>query len=46
MTRTRVAIVGASGYAGEELLRILLRHPAAELTGVTSRQYAGQAVGA
>ncbi len=46
MTRTRVAIVGASGYAGEELLRILLRHPAAELTAVTSRQYAGQTAGA
>ncbi|HQL87685.1 MAG: N-acetyl-gamma-glutamyl-phosphate reductase [Lentisphaerae bacterium] len=46
MTKTSVAIVGASGYAGEELLRLLLRHPAAELTAATSRQYAGQAVGA
>src|SRR5512135_91233 len=38
----RVAIVGASGYSGEELVRLLLSHPQAELTAVTSRQYAGQ----
>ncbi|MCX8155211.1 MAG: N-acetyl-gamma-glutamyl-phosphate reductase [Verrucomicrobiae bacterium] len=38
----RVAIVGASGYSGEELVRLLLRHPAVKLTAVTSRQYAGQ----
>src|SRR5436305_14040783 len=40
-----VAIVGASGYSGEELVRLLLSHPHAELTAVTSRQYAGQTVG-
>jgi N-acetyl-gamma-glutamyl-phosphate reductase len=38
----RVAIVGASGYSGEELVRLLLSHPQAELSAVTSRQYAGQ----
>ncbi len=38
----KVAIVGASGYSGEELVRLLLSHPLAELTAVTSRQYAGQ----
>jgi N-acetyl-gamma-glutamyl-phosphate reductase len=38
----QVAIVGASGYSGEELVRLLLSHPHAELGGVTSRQYAGQ----
>lgn len=38
----KVAIVGASGYAGEELVRLVLGHPHAELVGVTSRQYAGQ----
>ncbi|HYE31201.1 MAG TPA: N-acetyl-gamma-glutamyl-phosphate reductase [Methylomirabilota bacterium] len=37
-----VAVVGASGYAGEELVRLLLGHPQADLVGVTSRQYAGQ----
>jgi N-acetyl-gamma-glutamyl-phosphate reductase len=38
----QVAIVGASGYSGEELVRLLLSHPQAELAAVTSRQYAGQ----
>ncbi len=37
-----VAIVGASGYAGEDLVRLLLGHPGADLTAITSRQYAGQ----
>jgi N-acetyl-gamma-glutamyl-phosphate reductase len=40
----KVAIVGASGYSGEELVRLLLSHPQAELSAVTSRQYAGQTV--
>jgi N-acetyl-gamma-glutamyl-phosphate reductase len=38
----KVAIVGASGYSGEELTRLLLAHPGVELTAITSRQYAGQ----
>lgn len=42
MNRKRVAIVGASGYSGETLVELLLRHPGVELTAVTSRQYAGQ----
>ncbi|HRI13304.1 MAG TPA: N-acetyl-gamma-glutamyl-phosphate reductase, partial [Verrucomicrobiota bacterium] len=37
-------IVGASGYSGEELVRLLLRHPHADLVGVTSRANAGQSV--
>ena len=37
----RVAIVGATGYAGAELVRILSGHPEMELTVLTSRQYAG-----
>src|SRR5437762_10590097 len=37
-----VAIVGASGYAGEDLVRLLLAHPGADLVAITSRQYAGQ----
>ncbi len=40
----KIAIVGASGYSGEELVRLLLRHPQVELAAVTSRQYAGQTV--
>ena len=44
MNKVRVAVFGASGYAGEELLRILLRHPNAEITAVTSRKNAGEPV--
>ncbi len=38
----KVAIVGASGYSGEELVKLLLRHPHVEVAAVTSRQHAGQ----
>jgi N-acetyl-gamma-glutamyl-phosphate reductase len=41
---TKVAVLGASGYTGEELVRFLLRHPHAELVAVTSRQYVGKTV--
>lgn len=41
---TKIAVVGASGYTGIELLRLLSQHPNTELVAVTSRQYAGQAV--
>jgi N-acetyl-gamma-glutamyl-phosphate reductase len=44
MKSKRVAIVGASGYSGEELVRLLLNHPHAELTAVTSRQNAGKSL--
>lgn len=36
-----VAIIGASGYTGVELCRILVNHPQVKLTAVTSRQFAG-----
>lgn len=42
MKTKKVAIVGASGYSGEELVKLLLNHPHAELVAVTSRQNAGQ----
>src|SRR5512137_2188162 len=42
MQTKKIAIVGASGYSGEELVRLLLGHPGVELAAVTSRQYAGQ----
>lgn len=35
---TRVAVLGASGYTGLELLRLLLRHPGAEVAALVSRQ--------
>ncbi len=37
-----VAIIGASGYSGEELVHLLLRHPHVDLKVVTSRQNAGK----
>jgi LysW-gamma-L-alpha-aminoadipyl-6-phosphate/LysW-L-glutamyl-5-phosphate reductase len=38
----RIGIIGGSGYVGSELLRLLLMHPQAEVTMVTSRQSAGE----
>ncbi len=38
----RVGVVGATGYAGAELVRILSGHPGIELSILTSRQYAGE----
>jgi N-acetyl-gamma-glutamyl-phosphate/LysW-gamma-L-alpha-aminoadipyl-6-phosphate reductase len=40
----KVGIVGGSGYVGGELLRLLLQHPHAEVTTVTSRANAGEYV--
>ncbi|MBE44582.1 MAG: N-acetyl-gamma-glutamyl-phosphate reductase [Thaumarchaeota archaeon] len=40
----KVGVVGASGYVGGELLRLLVTHPKIDLTMVTSRQYAGEYV--
>ncbi len=42
MSKHPVAIVGASGYSGEELVRLLVQHPGADLVCVTSRQYEGR----
>ncbi|MDP7077063.1 MAG: N-acetyl-gamma-glutamyl-phosphate reductase, partial [Desulfobacterales bacterium] len=39
----RAGVVGATGYAGAELVRILTGHPGVKLAIVTSRQYAGDA---
>ncbi len=44
MSRARVSIVGGSGYAGGELLRILLDHPEVEIGQVTSESNAGKYV--
>src|SRR2546426_3015475 len=38
-TRVPVAVLGATGYTGVELLRLLARHPAVELTFLSSEQY-------
>ena len=42
----RVAVIGASGYGGGELLRLLSNHPSVELTVASSKTYAGRAVSA
>lgn len=42
--KIKAAVFGASGYTGQELMRILSCHPEAELTAVTSRRYAGTQV--
>lgn len=42
--RSKCAVIGASGYAGEELVRLLLVHPFADLVAVTSRQQAGKSL--
>jgi len=39
--KTKVGIIGATGYTGVELLRLLLRHPQVEVTALTSQKYAG-----
>src|SRR5580700_7781785 len=44
MKKTKAAIVGASGYSGQELIRLLLRHPHVDITHYTSRQYTGKSV--
>ena len=41
----KAAVIGASGYSGEELVRLLSRHPKVELCAVTSRSLAGRPVG-
>lgn len=43
-TRIRVAVVGATGYTGGELLRLLAHHPGVSVTAVTSEQSAGKAL--
>jgi N-acetyl-gamma-glutamyl-phosphate reductase len=42
--RTRVGIVGATGYTGLELMRLLVRHPEVEITALTSQKYAGMSI--
>ena len=37
-------MLGATGYAGVELVRVLIHHPRVKLTVVTSQQYAGKRV--
>ncbi len=44
MKKIKVAIIGGAGYTGGELIRILLNHPAVEITYVHSRSNDGQKI--
>ena len=46
MSNVRVAVAGASGYAGGEVLRLLLAHPDVEIGALTGGSNAGQPLGA
>jgi len=43
MAKKKIAIIGASGYTGGELLRWALLHPEIEVSQITSERFAGQA---
>ncbi len=43
--RVRVAVAGASGYAGGEALRLLLQHPSVEIGTLTAGSNAGELLG-
>jgi len=44
-TKIRVAVVGASGYTGAELVRLLVCHPAVRISAMTADRKAGQSLG-
>ena len=43
--RVRIGILGASGYTGAELLRLLGDHPRAEIRALTAERQAGKPIG-
>lgn len=45
MNRLKIAIAGASGYSGGELLRLLLGHPQVQVTQITSERMQGRPAG-
>ncbi|KAA1415258.1 N-acetyl-gamma-glutamyl-phosphate reductase [Nocardioides humilatus] len=45
MDKVRVAVAGASGYAGGEVLRLLLAHPSVEIGALTAGSNAGETLG-
>ena len=38
----KVSVIGATGYTGQELIRMLTQHPAVEVVGLGSQSYAGK----
>jgi N-acetyl-gamma-glutamyl-phosphate reductase len=45
MSKIKVAIVGASGYTGAELVRLLVRHPEVDIAVMSADRKAGQSMG-
>ena len=46
MKKIRAGVIGATGYAGAEIIRLLAAHPQAEIAWVGSRSYSGQKLSA
>lgn len=44
MNMIKVSIIGATGYTGSELIRLLLGHPEVEFAHLTSQSYSGQKI--
>lgn len=44
MKKIQAGIIGASGYAGAELVRLLWNHPMVEISGMSSKSYTGQKI--
>lgn len=43
-TKTKVGIIGASGYAGAELVRLLINHPMVEISAISSVSFEGKKI--
>ena len=44
MGMKKIGILGASGYTGADAVRLLARHPNAEITALTANTHAGKAM--
>ncbi|MFZ9188645.1 MAG: N-acetyl-gamma-glutamyl-phosphate reductase, partial [Algoriphagus sp.] len=44
MTKLKTAVIGAAGYTGAELVRLLVHHPACELVCLHSKSQNGKRV--
>ena len=44
MTKSKIGIIGATGYTGSELIRILVNHPAISLNAITSESHTGRKI--